>query len=93
MRVHSSEDWAKIRTAGRGQYLFRYGVLGRGLPMGILVALLIEVFSPSAPMPDALLEPRFLGRLLLAIAVFSASGCISALANWRIHERRFEEKG
>jgi hypothetical protein len=44
-------------------------------------------------MPDALLEARFLGRLLLAVAVFSASGCISALANWRVHERRFEDKG
>jgi hypothetical protein len=93
MRLHGREDWARIRTAGRGQYLFRYGVLGRGVPMGILVALLIELLDPSGAMPDALLEPRFLWRLLLAIAVFAASGCLSALANWRMHERRFEEKG
>lgn len=93
MRLHSEEDWAKIRALGRGQYLLRYGVIGRGVPMGILVALLIELLSPSGAMPDALLEARFLGRLLLAVAVFSVSGCISALANWRVHERRFEEKG
>lgn len=93
MRLHSREDWAKIRTLGRGRYLFRYGVAGRGIPMGIVVALLIELWDPSGAMPDALLEARFLGRLLLAVAVFSASGCISALANWRVHERRFEDKG
>ncbi len=93
MRLHSKEDWAKIRTLGRGQYLFRYGVVGRGLPMGIVVGLLIEFFNPSGAMPEALLEARFLGRLLLAVAVFSASGCISALANWRVHESRFQEEG
>jgi len=92
MRLHSREDWAKIRTLGRGQYLFRYGAVGRGIPMGIVVALLIELWDPSGAMPDALLETRFLGRLLLAVAVFTASGCISALANWRVHERRFQEK-
>lgn len=93
MRIHSREEWAKLRTQGRGRYLFRYGVVGRGIPMGIVVALLIELWDPSGAMPDALLETHFLGRLLLAVAVFSASGCISALANWRVHERRFEEKG
>jgi hypothetical protein len=93
MRLHSKEDWAKIRTQGRGQYLIRYGVAGRGLPMGIVVALLIELWDPSGAMPDALLEARFLGGLLLAVAVFSASGCISALANWRVHESRFQEEG
>ena len=93
MRIHSREEWAKLRTEGRGRYLFRYGVAGRGIPMGIVVALLIELWDPSGAMPDALLEARFLGRLLLAVAVFSASGCISGLANWKVHERRFEEKG
>ena len=93
MRIHSEEDWAKIRTLGRERYLLRYGVIGRGLPMGIVVALLIELWDPSGAMPDALLDLRFLGRLLLAIGVFAASGCISALANWRMHERRFGEKG
>ena len=58
MRIHSEEDWAKIRTLGRERYLLRYGVIGRGLPMGIVVALLIELWDPSGAMPDALLELR-----------------------------------
>ena len=93
MRLHSREDWARIRELGRGRYLFRYGVLARGIPMGIVVSLLIELFDPSGAMPDVLLEPRFLMRLLLAVAVFAASGCVTALANWRLHERRYPEKG
>lgn len=93
MRIHGREEWAKLEAEGRGRYLLRYGVIRRGLPMGIAVALLIEALSPSGEMPGALSEPTFLGRLLLAVAVFSASGCISAFANWRVHERRFDEKG
>ena len=89
MRIHSKEDWAKIEAAGRRSYLLRYGVVGRGLPMGCVIGLLIELIDPSGPMPDALGEPQFLWRLLLAVAVFSASGCLSALANWRAHQRRF----
>jgi len=93
MRIHSREEWAKVRTLGRGRYLFRYGVIGRGIPMGVVVALLIELWDPSGVMPDALLETRFLGRLLLAVTVFSASGALSAVANWRVHERRSEGEG
>jgi len=93
MRTYGREDWLRIRASGRGRYLFRYGVVGRGIPMGIVVALLIELLNPTGTMPEALLGTRFLGRLLLAVAVFAASGCVSALANWRMHERRFGEKG
>jgi hypothetical protein len=61
--------------------------------MGIAIALLIELLDPSGPMPDALLAPRFLWRLLLALAVFATSGCLSALGSWRLHERRFDRPG
>jgi hypothetical protein len=93
MRIYNKEEWAKLEAQGKGRYLLWKGVIGRGVPMGLVVALLIELWDPSGEMPGALLEPRFLGRLLLAVAVFAASGCISALANWRVHERRFEDKG
>ena len=93
MRIHNQEDWGKVRADGKGRYLLRAGVIGRGIPMGLVVALLIELWDPSGEMPEALLAPRFLLRLLLALAVFSASGCLSALANWRVHERRFGGEG
>jgi hypothetical protein len=89
MRIYNEEDWARVRAGGKGRYLLRSGVIGRGIPMGLVVTLLIELWDPSGHMPDALLAPRFLWRLLLALAVFSAGGCISSLANWSVHERRF----
>jgi hypothetical protein len=93
MRLHGSEEWAKIRSEGKGRYLLRYGVLRRVIPMGIAVAFLIELLDPSGVMPVALLAPRFLWRLLLALAVFAASSCLSALGSWRLHERRFDRLG
>jgi hypothetical protein len=93
MRIYSKEEWAKVEANGKGRYLLRKGVIGRGVPMGLVVALLIELWSPSGEMPGALIEPRFLGRLLLAVAVFSASGALSALANWRFHSRHFGGEG
>ena len=88
MRIHSEEEWEKVEAGGRGRYLLRYGVIGRGLPMGFVVALVIEA-ALGHPLPGALREPSFLRNLLLAVGVFSASGCGLALANWRAHQRRF----
>ena len=48
MRIYSKEEWAKLEAEGRGRYLFRKGVIGRGVPMGLVVALLIELWDPAA---------------------------------------------
>ena len=90
MRTHSREDWTKVHAEGKRRYLLRYGVIGRGIPMGCVVALLIEVVL-GHQLPGALLEPPFLQNLLLAVGVFSASGSLSALASWGIHQRRYGE--
>lgn len=88
MRSYNREDWIKVRAAGKRWFLLRNAVIARGLPMGIVVALVIEMYL-GRPIPDALLEPPFLARLLLAVGVFSLSSSLSALANWRYHERRY----
>jgi hypothetical protein len=92
MRIHGSEEWAEVYAQGQRRYLLRHGVIGRGIPMGCVVALLIEAVL-GHPLPDALLEPPFLRNLLLAVGVFSVSGSLSALANWRVHQRRFGGEG
>lgn len=88
MRSYSREDWGKVRAGGKRWFLLRNAVFARGVPMGIIVALVIEIYL-GHPIPGALLEAPFLGRLLLAVGVFSLSSSLSALANWRYHERRF----
>jgi len=92
VRSYREDEWAEIRAGGKAAFLFKTAVLGRGLPLGIVTSLAIEVYLRT-PLPDGLLEPPFLGRLLFAIAVFSATGGIAANASWSLHERRFGGKG
>lgn len=62
------------------------GVLGRGLPMAILVAVGLELYLGGS-FPEALRTSAFLGRLLLALVVFSASGSLTARLTWDAYER------
>ena len=88
MRAWRAEQWQEVRARGKRDFLFRYGFLGRGLPLGALTAIVLEV-ALGSPFPDALSSAAFLARLTACIAVFSLSGCILANANWNAHERRF----
>lgn len=88
MKIASREEWERIRSRGRTRYLVAAGVLGRGLPMGVVVALAVEVLT-GRPLPESLLSLRFVLTLLAGIALFSLSGCIRAATLWRLAERRF----
>jgi hypothetical protein len=57
--------------------------------MGLVVMLAIELVSGGS-LPESLATWRFAGRALFAVAIFTASGCISAAVNWGIQERRAE---
>jgi hypothetical protein len=87
MRVFRPDEWPSVRARGKGAFLLRYGFLARGLPLGALVAGVIEA-GLGGVFPAALWSPPFLGRLLLCVAVFSVTGCINANVNWNAHERR-----
>jgi len=87
VRVWRAEQWQEVRAKGRGSFLFRYGFLGRGLPLGALAAVAIEGALGSA-FPDALTSSAFLARLAFCIAVMTLSGCVAAGFNWNLHEKR-----
>ena len=91
MIPRSLEEWQAIRARGKSQYILRNGVLGRGLPLGVLCAVALEM-ALGHELPDALATAGFAGRLLLAVSVFSISGSLSARMTWNIHERRFSGK-
>lgn len=86
--VRSQEEWERIRAAGQRRFLFRYGVIGRGVPMALLCALAIEISLGNA-LPDALWSAPFLGRLVVAFAFFGLGGAFTSLMTWRLYERRF----
>lgn len=91
MRAYRDEEWARVREQGRWSYVLRYGLLSRGLPFGLITAVIIEVYLGDK-LPGALLTLGFLGRLVLAVGVFTLSGAVSANANWIMHERHFQQK-
>lgn len=81
-----------MRERGEARFVLLRGVLGRGLPMGVLLAVAIELYL-GGTLPESLGRAGFWGRLLLCVGVFSASGSLSAHAQWRLLERRFRERG
>jgi hypothetical protein len=91
MRSWQAEEWREVRAKGKGPFLLRYGFLGRGLPLGVVVAIAVESLR-GGPMPDALTSVSFLALLFFCIAVMTASGCFSANVNWNLHERRYAER-
>jgi hypothetical protein len=88
MRSYTETEWKRVREGGKLPFLVRHGLLGRGLPLGIVTAVVIEVYL-GGTFPEALSEPSFLGRLAFAVGVFTLSGSLAARANWALHERRF----
>jgi hypothetical protein len=91
VRTWKSDEWQEVRARGKGAFLFRYGFLGRGLPVGSVVAIAIEGIRES-PMPDALGTPSFFALLFFCVAVMTASGCFTAHFNWNLHERRHAQR-
>jgi hypothetical protein len=87
MRSYDEEQWKRVREAGKNAFMLKQGFFGRGLPMGLLTALVVEA-ARGSDLPDALFTGRFLGLLILTVSVFTLSGSLAARANWAIHERR-----
>jgi hypothetical protein len=87
VRVFRAEEWREVRAKGKRSFLFRYGFLGRGLPLGALAAVAIEG-ALGSQLPDAFWSASFLLRLVFCVAVMTLSGCIAASFNWNVHEKR-----
>lgn len=87
MRSYSAAEWARVRESGKPVFLFRAG-LARGLPFGLILSVAVEVMR-GGEFPEALSEPAFLIRTVLAVAVFTLSGSLRANVNWQVHERRY----
>lgn len=88
MQTWRPDEWAKERARGKRDFLLRYGFLRRGLPFGVLVALVIEAALGST-FPDAFRSPLFLVRGVAFIALFTLTGCMRAHVTWNAHEKRF----
>lgn len=75
--------WESIRRGGRRRYILLRGVLGWGWPVALLSTIISQVIW-SAPGP-------FVGRLGLALLVFSFGGIAFGAFMWARGERRCHE--
>ena len=87
------EQWGKTRAAGRTRYLLLWGVLGRGLPMTVLLTVLFLVLEGRRLELALLGDASLWLRSLFAAALFSVGGVASAYARWRSMELRFDAEG
>ncbi len=88
----SESEWGRMQLLGKQQYMLR-AALRHGVPMTIGVVLLIEFLTGGTLTRERVTSADFLGRTLLALAIFSASGAITAYARWRAAESLFGKRG
>lgn len=80
-------EWERIRRTGVWVYAIRRGLL-RGIPMGLGIILLLELLQ-GHPLDGMLRDRALLGRLALAVVLFSIGGVVSTYARWRALDLRF----
>ena len=85
-------EWGRMQQLGLPHFVLR-GALRHGIPMAIGVLLLIEVISGGNFSRERITSAEFLGRALLCLAVFTASGAISSFARWKAAESLFGKAG
>jgi hypothetical protein len=75
--AHNYEEWSRLRRMGRARFIVFFGVLGWGLPFGLLFpflfALLARLVEPQGPTYLAIVGwmlPRMLPIGMLGGAVF-----------------------
>ena len=84
----SETAWGRMQQLGLPAFVAR-GALRHGIPMAIVIVLLIEVVTGGTFSRERLTSAEFLGRALLCLVVFSASGAISSFARWKAAESLF----
>ena len=89
--IRTRDEWEQALARGRRKFLIQNGVLQRGLPLGIALAVVLELYL-GGTFPDFLRSPPFWGRVALCVAIFSTSGVLRALAVWNAYRRRYEER-
>ena len=84
------EEWEHLRRHGVWPYALRRGLL-RGLPMGLGIILLLELFQGKELGFSMLRDPATLGRFVVAVLLFSVGGIIQAYGRWRALDLRYGE--
>jgi hypothetical protein len=84
------ERWARLRSAGRSSFVWRYGVFGWGAPCGI-VSVFYHVLKERGFVWPIHFEHLWLGVIGLVVAS-GATGYLLAAGLWDACEASFDPK-
>ncbi|MBI3790200.1 MAG: hypothetical protein HY275_04910 [Gemmatimonadetes bacterium] len=84
--------WAEVRAAGRASFIWRYGVLGWGLPAALLVIAYGVIQEHGLRWRAALAEPysfKLRAGIAVAVVLFPAVGHLLGRRLWDAGEARY----
>ena len=85
MNQNETQTWERVRAAGQGKFVWREGILRRGLPFGLIMVAfhLLESKLPEAVTPD---WSTWLIRTTYYVVGF---GGLFGVHLWHENERKF----
>jgi hypothetical protein len=85
LRTQRRAQWRKTREQGMPRFI-AIGALRRGVPMGALVLLALEIMEGGSFTAERFASGAFVERVLFVFAVFLAGGALSAFGRWKSNE-------
>ena len=79
------QAWEQIRAKGRDRFILRAGLLRRGVPFGVLFALIQIIFIFFRPRAEPLIS-IFAGWAFAAVGF----GAVMGVWEWQRHERDYQ---
>lgn len=84
MKEKDKKYWKKIREKGKRHFILYRGIIGWGIPTGILYTIMIKGLK-GVTIGD------ILGKLIISIIVFPIGGYFWGLWVWNIQEKKYKK--
>jgi asparagine N-glycosylation enzyme membrane subunit Stt3 len=82
MDVAKKQKWAKIREQGRMAYVLKYGVVGWGVPTGVMFSIVMAAMQGWE---------RFWVLLAVSLILFPIGGIAFGVLTWKASESKYQE--
>ncbi|RLQ94194.1 hypothetical protein [Falsibacillus albus] len=89
--VKSMKKWEKLRKNGKWNYIFYSGLIGWGLPTGLLVFILNHIFQHGIDIPQYF-TAGWLKELAVDVLIFLLGGFFLGLSMWKVNESFYQEE-
>jgi hypothetical protein len=88
-----TERWERQRAMGRRAFVWRYGVLGWGLPAALLTIAYAFIKEQGFSWSAASASPKLRAGVVITLVIFPALGHMFGGRLWDARERERDERG